>query len=180
MKTRAMILAGSMLALSGSDIPFTSAPVEAQPRRAASLCAANETPLFQCRVGRKMAAVCGGRSGGRTYAQYRFGRPGALELTYPNSRNGSGTLRRASIPFSGGGEAQFHFTSGNHQYVVFSRTVRTSFGAGGNNPEFSAGVTVRRNGRVLRTLGCSDGDSANVDLGAAERFIPEGEPVQAD
>lgn len=174
-------LAGGLLVLLGGDIAISETPAAAQPRRAAaSLCAPGETPLFQCRVGRKMAAVCGGRAGGATYAQYRFGRPGALELTYPQSRSGAGTMRRALIPFSGGGEAQFHFTNAGHQYVVFSRTVRTGFGDGPNNPEFSAGINVLRGGRTLRTLGCSDGDSANVDLGAAEPFIPEGEAVQGD
>ncbi|HEY0115027.1 MAG TPA: hypothetical protein VGB54_04840, partial [Allosphingosinicella sp.] len=148
----------------------------------ASLCAPGETPLFQCRIGSRRAAVCGGRSAsGQAYAQYRYGRPGALELAYPATTNGgTGNMVRAIIPYSGGGEAQFHFTNEGHQYVVYSRMVRTRFDGRNNAPRFSAGIMVRRDGRTLADRACSDGQDANVDLGAAEPFIPEGEPVEAE
>ena len=161
-----------------------SSPTEAQPRTGArparTLCVGGETTIFQCRVGTRLLSVCGGRASGQAYAQYRFGTPARTELTYPAQRQGAGTMQTALIPFSGGGEAQIHFTNGATQYVVYSRTVRTGFGRGGNNPQFSAGVNVLRGGRTISRRGCSDGDSANVDLAAAEPFIPQGEPVDSE
>jgi hypothetical protein len=150
----------------------------ASGERAAGLCAAGETPLFECRIGAEQVAVCGGTSAaGRTYAQYRSGQPGALDLTYPATRDGgAGNMVRGRIIYSGGGETQFHFTEGGDQTIVYSRMIRTGFDTT-NNPKFSAGVAVRRNGRLASNRACSDGDGANFDFDAAEPFIPKGEPV---
>jgi hypothetical protein len=173
--------AAASLALLGACATSTMEETGARSvgQRAAGLCTAGETTLFQCRTGAKQVAVCGGRSAaGRTYAQYRSGRPGALDRSYPATRDdGAGNMVRGHIIYSGGGETQFHFTDGGDQTIVYSRMVRTGFDTT-NNPKFSAGVAVRRNGRLASNRGCSDGDDANVDIGAAEPFIPKGEPVE--
>jgi hypothetical protein len=178
-----ILIAGGVLALLGADMTGTGAEASVQRRHtAASLCTEGETPIFQCRIGQRMVAVCGGRAGGRPYAQYRFGRPGALELSYPGGPGqGAGTMVRSLIPFSGGGEAQIHFTTAGHQYLVYSRVLRTRFDRSGrNDAAFSAGLAVWRNGRRISNRGCSDGDSANVDLAAAEPFVPDGAAVESE
>jgi hypothetical protein len=49
----------------------------------ASLCAAEETAYFECTMASgKQLAVCGALPG---RLQYRFGRPGAVELAYPGA-----------------------------------------------------------------------------------------------
>ena len=166
-------------ATSPADEP--AAQARGQRTAAAGLCSAGETPLFQCRIGAEQVAVCGGRSAsGQSYAQYRSEQPGAVTMSYPAGREGgAGNMVRASIPYSGGGEAQFHFTNQGDHTIVYSRVVRTGFGTT-NNPQFSAGVAVRRGGRLVSDRACSDGDSANVDLGAAEPFVPEGAPARFD
>src|SRR5690242_7709451 len=87
--------------------PLALAPVAARlPGAPASgLCRAGEAAIFSCRAGAKQVSVCGGQANGRRYAQYRFGRPGKLELAYPAQPAGGG-LRFASVAYSGGGEGQ--------------------------------------------------------------------------
>jgi hypothetical protein len=174
-------VAAACLALLGAcaTTPMEESGAQSLGQRAAGLCTAGETPLFQCQVGAKQVAVCGGTTAtGRTYAQYRSGRPGALDLTYPATKDGgAGNMVRGRIIYSGGGETQFHFTEGGDQTIVYSRMIRTGFETT-NNPKFSAGVAMRRSGRLASNRGCSDGDEANVDFDAAEPFIPEGEPVE--
>src|SRR5689334_9746654 len=68
-----------------------------------SLCRAGEQALFQCRIGARTVSLCGGTgAANQAYVQYRFGRPGQVELAYPEG--GSGTLSWASTGYSGGGE----------------------------------------------------------------------------
>ncbi len=60
----------------------------------------------------------------------------------------------ASVPYSGGGEAQVRFVNGEYDYVVFSRVVRTRYDGEGNEPQFTDGVVVRRNGEAIATRIC--------------------------
>lgn len=152
-----------------------------RPARAAApgLCRAGETMIFQCRVRREFAAICGGEQGGRRYAQYRFGTPGRIALTYPRgAAEGSGSLNFARIPFSGGGELQFNFTNGGYDYLLYSRTIRTGFAPGGtNNPRQEDGVLVRRNGRMVSNRACTD---SSEGVGDIEAFVPRGDYVEHD
>lgn len=142
-----------------------------------SLCRIGEEALFQCRAGAKTIALCGGGAGAERYVQYRYGTPGNVELAYP--ARGMAGLSRANIPFSGGGETQVNFSNNGVGYTLYSRTVRTGFGAGGNNPEFSAGVTVRQPGRAPVEISCTA--PTDESFGAAVYdLLPEGEPVHAD
>ena len=126
---------------------------------AATLCHADEQPLFACPLGTRLVAICGG--GGS--AIYRFGRPGRIDLQATG-------LGYAQTAFSGGGETQISFTRAGTRYIVFDRRVRTGFGAGGqNDPQFSAGVVVQRSGRTLSTRLCRSDASIAA---AAAQVIP--------
>jgi hypothetical protein len=141
---------------------------QARPARG-GLCAPGEVVVFQCGIGRKIVSVCGGRTPAPR-AQYRFGRPGNVELAYPNRSEGGLSYARAM--YSGGGELQIRFRNGGLDYVVYSRTVRTGFGADGrNNPRFSDGVMVRRGNRVISNRACTTEISGD---GQPEDFMPEG------
>lgn len=119
-----------------------------------SLCVVTEQVIFQCRIGSRMASVCANKS--TKAAQYRFGKPGAVELAYPASSSGSITWAR--VGYSGGGELQLSFSNNQHKYILYSRVVRTGFGPGTNDPSFEAGVAVARGNKLVSDRRCSDTD----------------------
>lgn len=135
-----------------------------------SLCRPGEDVLFQCRVDRRIAALCAGAGPGGRFVQYRFGRPGAVELAVP--ARGSAGLSWARTGYSGGGELQVNVRTGRHLYVLYSRTVRTGFGRGGNRPDFRAGVAVVRGHRLLSDRRCTNADDF---VESPQDRIPEGE-----
>ncbi|QCB43323.1 hypothetical protein E5673_14725 [Sphingomonas sp. PAMC26645] len=125
-----------------------------------TLCEAGETPFFSCQIGSKRVSVCGSGSG----AVYRYGSPGKVELT-------SRSLTFASRGYSGGGESQITAKNGDYTYTVYDSTVRTSFGDGGNDPEFSSGLVVSRGERTISSKMCKAESSIDA---AAEQSLPAG------
>ena len=98
----------------------------AEGPRLPTLCAADESVVFNCAVdeGGKFLSVCGSKTGplheGRGYIQYRFGRPGRVELEYPRER------RRRAADFTldfrqaqgRSHTAALWFESGGYRYTV--------------------------------------------------------------
>ncbi len=123
-------------------------------------CQEGEETLFSCDdKGGKQIAVCG-KDGN---AQYRFGNEVA-EITLDNGKF-------ASVPYSGGGEAQIAFSNGDTRYIVFSRIVRTNFEPGEpNNPKITDGVMVVRGGETIGKRTCIAGSPSAVDVGAGENY----------
>lgn len=168
---RALIVVPALAALA-APMPVAPGASEAEAAQAGpargSLCAADEVVIFQCGVGRKLVAVCGGRTPG-TRAQYRYGTPGHVELAFPGA--GEGGLTSAREMYSGGGATQIRFSSGGYDYAVYSRTVRTGFGREGNNPQFSDGVFVRQGSRLVSNRACTTPITADAQ---PEDHMPEG------
>lgn len=104
-----------------------------------------EQTVFACRIGARTATVV--RDGSKLV--YRSTRRGRVKLEVPHGRY-------AQEGFSGGGELQAAFRSGPWTYVVYERTVRTSF-HGTNDPNFEAGVDVLRGSRVVSRGRCLNG-----------------------
>jgi hypothetical protein len=128
--------------------------VLAAPPRAQSLCAAGEPVVFACHVGSKMVSLCR-PPGDRGMLSYRFGKPEALELSYPEpGHQASAAFTVKSLPLVGGGETTVAFRRGAYTYTVYSRVGR---GADGATPEFEDGVIVSRRGKVLSRMRCEDG-----------------------
>ena len=125
-------------------------------------CANEATTAFSCRTeGGKQLSVC--LSGDPQQAEYRFGEPGhapEVRLT-TGPKGGKPILARAG--YSGGGESQARFEGSGTGYVVFSRMVRTRFDGEGNEPEFSSGVVVEKNGKQLAELKCANPRDADID-----------------
>lgn len=152
----------------GAATPTAAEPVatpvaaaSAAASTAAPACAANETPIFACRLpDKKRVAVCGTAPG---KAEYRFGGDTA-ELVLAGGE-------RTNVMYSGGGESQLTFANGATRYIVFSRMVRTGFGEEGNNPAISDGVVVEQGGKFLAIKVCDDPDVTPVDVNAAETFL---------
>lgn len=141
-----------------SDAP--ARPMPPVPAAGDTLCEAGETPFFSCEIGAKRVSVCGGGSG----AVYRYGTPGKVELS---SRN----LTFANRGYSGGGESQITAKNDGYSYTVYDSTVRTSFGEGGNDPEFLSGLIIARGQRVISSKVCKNESSVEA---AAERALPAG------
>ena len=118
-----------------------------------SLCAANEPVVFACHVGSKLVSLCR-PPGDRGMLSYRFGKPQALELTYPEpGRQARAAFTVKSMPLIGGGETTVAFQRGGYTYTVYSRIGRGD----GATPEFEDGVIVSRRGKVLSRMRCEDG-----------------------
>ncbi len=126
-------------------------------------CAQAEQTLFFCEAGRKQIAVCGvNDEQGNQVAQYRYGSDTA-EIVLTGGRF-------SSTPYSGGGESQIQFANGPVRYIVYSRSVRTNFASGEpNDPEFTDGVLVVRDGEVVADRQCT-ARVESVDVLAGESY----------
>lgn len=120
-------------------------------------CGAGAEPIFHCTVadGRELSVCAVAGKGGVLEARYSFGR-GTAKLVLPTP---SGPPPRfATVPYSGGGEAQIAFDDGDWRHVVFSRMVRTNFAPGEPNyPAIRDGLVVLRGGRFAQMHMCEGG-----------------------
>ncbi|WDA41159.1 hypothetical protein [Erythrobacter sp. BLCC-B19] len=173
--------AGEAGASEAEIAPFSSAttadPTAAPAKASAKLaCAADETPVFACKLkDGKRVAVCGVSE---WHGRYRFGRDTAeLEL------NGGSY---AYTMYSGGGEGQIAFDNGDTRYIVFSRMVRTGFDENGNRPAISDGIVIERAGKFVDIKLCEDPDMIPLRNEAAnaiwedERELFTEETIRAD
>lgn len=125
MNNKSIIVAGSML--------LCMAPLV---HGAGSLCSKSETTYFSCTTkGGKVVSLCGkvfetDKRGDRVdvedqWLQYRFGAPGAIELSYPRSKGNSIDSFKAEKIRAQGGEIHLDavvFVSGGIGYSVQSAT----------------------------------------------------------
>ncbi|MEN3274459.1 MAG: hypothetical protein V7631_249 [Massilia sp.] len=119
-----------------------------------SLCAANEPVVFSCHVGAKLVSLCR-PADDRGMLSYRFGRPEAVELSYPEpGRTARAAFTVKSAPLVGGGETTVAFRRGAYTYTVYSKVAR---GEDGTTPEFEDGIIVSRRGKVISRMRCEDG-----------------------
>ena len=140
----------------------------------ASMCLPDERPLFACRTANdKQLAVCASADLSATAGslQYRFGRPGAIELAHPAPGADWRALTRAGrLEFSGGGGAWLAFANGAYRYVVYT-AIGSDWGG-------RAGVVVQKNGRRVAHLPCRGevGSELGPDLfaGAGIAEDPQG------
>ncbi len=149
----------------------TAAPV-VPTKIVAAGCSRAEKPIFICKLkDGDLLSVCATGGTGPAYAQYRIGKPGhAAKLTIPTKAGG--TLPKfASVPYSGGGEAQMAFTSGSFSYIVYSRVIRTNFEAGKpNNPKFEDGVMVVKGGKLVKDQQCVGEAKRPLDYNLALQY----------
>jgi hypothetical protein len=102
----ALALAGLACAASGQATP-------------ANLCAADETAYFQCSVSKgRLLSVCGDAAQGRL--QYRFGRPGHVEMAFPPSAADAPRQLLYSHYFRAETDrTEVRFVNGGAGYVLF-------------------------------------------------------------
>lgn len=116
-------LAASIMAISSIALTDTTAPT--------TLCAADEHVLFDCAIEgkQKRVSVCsrGDLGSDKGELRYRFGKPGNVELTFPEKAQGSVQQFTYSAYLRGGGPENagmdlfsLLFRNGSFQYEVFS------------------------------------------------------------
>jgi hypothetical protein len=123
----------------------------AERAKVASLCTQDEKTIWSCEtVGRKTISICGSRelNKERGYVQYRFGRPGHLELEYPRQRQQTQTAfsyfryTRPLVTFLG-----LRFKIDEYEYEVYDNSNEE---AGTHSSE--AGVTVTPAGNTAKAV----------------------------
>jgi len=97
---------------------------EASSLATLSLCAKGEKVVFSCAVRRsgKVVSLCSSPELSKTngYLQYRFGRPGQVELEFPKERSESRTLFKYSHYFRAQVDStEISFTVNGYTYAVF-------------------------------------------------------------
>jgi hypothetical protein len=117
-------------------------------------CSKDETTYFSCKIkgSEKVLSVCGKDS----YLQYRFGKPGRIELQFPKNRVDSRsefTVDHEYRQSVGTNEDSLRFASGAFHYRVFYFSYPLSqekdLGMG-----HGAGVEVARDGQTRAELQC--------------------------
>jgi hypothetical protein len=117
------LIAASLLALSTTALADTAPPT--------TLCTADEQVLFDCAIKgkQKRVSVCAryDLDSDKGELRYRFGKPGSVELTYPEQAQGSLGKFTYSAYLRGGGPENagldlfsLLFRNGEYQYEVFS------------------------------------------------------------
>jgi hypothetical protein len=142
-----------------------SAPALAAP----TLCAANERVLFSCSTGAHTASICASKVLSKDAAmQYRFGKPGSLELVYPEAGvKPADAFVLGTLAFSGGGGAWLRFNKGPFRYTVF--TAIGKWGPGGA-PADAGGVSVEKDGAEFGHFPCRGAAESEIGPDLIEKL----------
>ena len=118
---------------------------------ASSLCAPNETVVFACAIGQKQASLCASADLSETAGSlnYRFGKPGAVELSYPAP--GADPHKAFTIASISPGAGDFvRFSQAGSTYSVYSLVTKQP------GQFFVDGVLVSQGKKVLADLRCKE------------------------
>ncbi|MBA3765555.1 MAG: hypothetical protein H0W99_00945 [Acidobacteria bacterium] len=127
-----------------------SLPALAEPLKVTSLCARDEKTIWSCETAnRKIVSICGSKQldKQRGYLQYRFGRPGHVELEYPQARQNTQTAfayfryTRPLVTYLG-----LRFKINGYDYEVYDNSNEEEQGGS------EAGVTVTPAGSTAKTI----------------------------
>jgi len=136
-----------------------------------TLCRPDEQIILSCGVARqKIVSVCATKQVSKTsgYFQYRFGKPGKVELQYPaDLKNSVEKFRFSSAAHSGGGRYHLRFTNDGYEYIVYDTETR---GDG------QAGVFARKDGKIASHLRCRAGENSHLSHDAF--YVPDREPFE--
>lgn len=116
-----------------------------------SLCEAEEQVAWTCQAGARTISVCASATLNpkQGYAQYRIGRPGALEMEYPTTRvHPRGRFTYTLYPQ---GNSTLAFTNGAYNYSVFEDLRSTE-----------DGVYVERGDDLVNNIKCNGGTGFDV------------------
>ncbi|OYX02939.1 MAG: hypothetical protein B7Z15_18690 [Rhizobiales bacterium 32-66-8] len=149
---RALLMAGLASGMCGLAPSFVSPAVAASG--APTLCRPGETVVFSCPTGGRTASVCASAdlSSATGTMTYRYGRPDAVELSFPAAGvRPADAFTSGTLMFAGGGGAWLRFENGGVRYTVFSAIGK--WGRGGA-PLGVAGVAVQKGGTEIANVRC--------------------------
>ena len=134
-------LLATALGLGLGFLPLASTPPTTTQAQGRMLCAANEQLIFGAvTTGGKMVCLCGSPNltAQRGYLQYRFGRPGQIELEYPAERAGS----QQRFHYAHYTRYQREWASVRFQNREYNYRLHYSFDGETGRPTTSYGLTV--------------------------------------
>lgn len=141
-----------------------------------SLCQPNETAVFSCAIGGKIASLCASPdiSPSQGSLSYRFGRKDAIELTHPDRPLPPDQAFSTAVVGDAGFAGDIvRFSRGETRYTLYSIIVR---GQGERD-----GIRIARGGHRIADLRCKDfalGADAWKLLYRAK--LPKAEPASLD
>jgi|GEM_PF-1719989 len=147
---RALLRPAPSSGVASAGVLAHSNPMSGKQSKIVSLCTQGEKTIWSCETtGRKIVSICGSRelTKERGYVQYRFGRPGRVELEYPRQRQNTQTAfsyfryTRPLVTYLG-----LRFQTGGYDYEVYDNFNEE---AGGSS---EAGVTVTPTGNAARAV----------------------------
>ncbi|WP_148415531.1 hypothetical protein [Noviherbaspirillum massiliense] len=129
-----------------------------------TLCASNEEIVLSCRIEKsdKILSICSSKPLAATtgYMQYRYGRLGAIEMTYPASK--IGTQRAFRLKANSHAEVfdtWLTFKAGKFVYSVYSIE---DHGTDDKRPAYRHGVNVTSEG-IVSSKKCSEPAQGRLD-----------------
>lgn len=152
------------------------------PETSTTLCAPAETVVFSCQTGTKRASVCASAdiTDSQGHLQYRYGRPGAVELTLPGTNKGRDTIEGyASLYPNGVTTMHLRFRNGDVGYVVYAVNSYRTAPDGIREWEEQAGVVVEKGGAVALHLTCKESPD-RLGTGELEELLFEKAMVVRD
>ena len=108
-----------------------------------SHCRPDEWSVFSCRIedSEKVVSVCASEDLTREqgYLHYRFGRIGAVELTFPEDRqNTQEQFLWQTIGYSGGWDTRIQFSNGGYAYQLYDQAYKVSI----SEKELHGGIII--------------------------------------
>ena len=149
-----------------------AAPAAVAPAAAAArltLCNTGETIRFSCSTAQgKVISLCASAdlSASKGGLQYHFGKPGALELSYPAapSRSDFTFLKQTHINSE---SYSVIFSQSGFTYTVFDQNTM------GSATDHGAGVTVEKDKKIVATILCAEGGKETLDILGLQGIIPD-------
>lgn len=156
---------------SGGEESAKPAQEKSATASARFLCKADEQVVFGCHSKGKMISLCASSdvSASKGYLQYRFGKPGNIELAYPAQQEPpKGNFWHSFEPYSGGYSERVRFENSKVQYVVFEDMIST--GPSSPDKEMHQGVGILMPGKQATSRLC-DGSGSLRDGETTQGFV---------
>jgi hypothetical protein len=94
--------------------------------------------------------------------QYRFGKPGSIDLAYPDAAaKPADVFTTGTMMFSGGGGAWLRFSNGPFHYTIFTAIGKWGHG---ERPAVAEGVAVEKDSKEFANFPCQS--AAESQLGS--------------
>lgn len=127
----------------------------AQATATPSHCLPYEERVFSCQIQKsnKVVSLCAVPKQNQQagYLQYRFGRPGHVELAFPPKKAHSyPQFRWQTIGYSGGWETRIQFVNGGYTYQVYDRAYKIDM----QHKDRSGGIFVLKGQKQVAHLQC--------------------------